>query len=72
MNATTGPASPSTSPACGRGEAGFARARMTVAEVRGEATILLVDDRRENLIALEAVLEPLGHRLLPATSGTRR
>jgi serine phosphatase RsbU (regulator of sigma subunit)/DNA-binding response OmpR family regulator len=34
-----------------------------------QATILLVDDRPENLVALEAVLEPLGHRLLRATSG---
>lgn len=33
------------------------------------ATILLVDDRPENLIALEAVLEPLGHSLLCAGSG---
>jgi serine phosphatase RsbU (regulator of sigma subunit)/CheY-like chemotaxis protein len=33
------------------------------------ATILLVDDRPENLVALEAVLEPLGHRLLRANSG---
>ncbi|HLY94277.1 MAG TPA: ATP-binding protein [Gaiellaceae bacterium] len=33
------------------------------------AAILLVDDRRENLLALEAVLEPLGHRLVSAGSG---
>ncbi|MEO7837582.1 MAG: SpoIIE family protein phosphatase [Acidimicrobiales bacterium] len=33
------------------------------------ATILLVDDRPENLVALEAVLEPLGHDLLRADSG---
>jgi PAS domain S-box-containing protein len=32
-------------------------------------SILLVDDRRENLVALEAVLEPLGHRLVAASSG---
>jgi signal transduction histidine kinase len=31
--------------------------------------ILAVDDRPENLIALEAVLSPLGHRILKATSG---
>ena len=31
--------------------------------------VLLVDDRRENLIALEAVLEPLGLELVSATSG---
>ena len=36
---------------------------------RVPATILLVDDREENLLALEAVLEPLGHRLLSVTSG---
>ena len=33
------------------------------------AAILLVDDRPENLVALEAVLEPLGHTLLRARSG---
>ncbi|MGH8899017.1 MAG: SpoIIE family protein phosphatase [Egibacteraceae bacterium] len=33
------------------------------------ATILLVDDRPENLLALKAVLEPFGHRLLQANSG---
>lgn len=33
------------------------------------ARILLVDDRPENLIALEAILEPLGHELVRATSG---
>jgi two-component system, sensor histidine kinase and response regulator len=31
--------------------------------------LLLVDDRKENLLALEAVLEPLGHRLVRAMSG---
>jgi len=33
------------------------------------ASILLVDDRPANLLALEAVLKPLGHRLVPAHSG---
>jgi len=33
------------------------------------ASILLVDDRRENLIALRAILEPLGERLVEANSG---
>ncbi|MGI8686106.1 MAG: SpoIIE family protein phosphatase [Acidimicrobiales bacterium] len=33
------------------------------------AVILLVDDRPENLVALEAVLEPLGHELRRAGSG---
>jgi diguanylate cyclase (GGDEF)-like protein len=32
-------------------------------------SILLVDDRPENLLALEASLEPLGHRLVRAESG---
>ena len=31
--------------------------------------VLLVDDRRENLMALEAVLAPLGARLVTAQSG---
>lgn len=31
--------------------------------------LLLVDDRPENLLALEAVLEPLGHRMVRANSG---
>jgi len=34
-----------------------------------EASILLVDDRPANLLALEAVLKPLGHRVVPAHSG---
>jgi PAS domain S-box-containing protein len=34
-----------------------------------QARILLVDDRRENLLALEAVLEPLGHGLVSVGSG---
>jgi PAS domain S-box-containing protein len=33
------------------------------------ASILMVDDRPENLMALEAILEPLGHRLVRANSG---
>ena len=33
------------------------------------ASILLVDDYPANLAALEAILEPLGHRLVKATSG---
>ncbi|HZF69189.1 MAG TPA: hybrid sensor histidine kinase/response regulator [Gemmatirosa sp.] len=32
-------------------------------------SILLVDDRAENLLALEAILEPLGQRLVRAQSG---
>jgi DNA-binding response OmpR family regulator/anti-sigma regulatory factor (Ser/Thr protein kinase) len=33
------------------------------------ARVLLVDDREDNLMALEAVLEPLGYELLTARSG---
>jgi PAS domain S-box-containing protein len=33
------------------------------------ANLLLVDDRQENLLALEAILEPLGHRLVSVMSG---
>src|SRR3954454_20982376 len=33
------------------------------------ANILLIDDHEENLLALEAILEPLGHRLVSVTSG---
>ena len=32
-------------------------------------TLLLVDDRVENLTALAAIVEPLGHRLISVTSG---
>jgi PAS domain S-box-containing protein len=35
----------------------------------GQASILMVDDQQENLLALEAVLEPLGQRLVQARSG---
>jgi diguanylate cyclase (GGDEF)-like protein/PAS domain S-box-containing protein len=34
------------------------------------ANVLIVDDQEENLVALEAVLAPLGHRLVRASSGT--
>ena len=37
--------------------------------MRSNASVLLVDDRPENLLALEAVLAPLGHQLVRATSG---
>jgi PAS domain S-box-containing protein len=33
------------------------------------AAVLLVDDRPQNLLALEAILEPLGHELVGAGSG---
>ncbi|HEX3227050.1 MAG TPA: ATP-binding protein [Gaiellaceae bacterium] len=35
-----------------------------------DAKLLLVDDREENLLALEAILEPLGHRCVSVTSGS--
>src|SRR6476469_3489011 len=34
-----------------------------------QANILLVDDRAENLLALHAILEDLGHNLVEARSG---
>ncbi|HEX8101770.1 MAG TPA: diguanylate cyclase, partial [Solirubrobacteraceae bacterium] len=36
---------------------------------RAQANLLLVDDRPENLLALEAILEPLGENLVRAESG---
>ena len=37
--------------------------------VQQPVQILMVDDHRSNLVALEAVLSPLGHRILRAESG---
>ncbi len=34
-----------------------------------QASILIVDDHPPNLLALEALLAPLGHRLVKAQSG---
>jgi CheY-like chemotaxis protein len=39
------------------------------AAYRGPVEILLVDDRKENLLALEAILEPLNQKLVRAHSG---
>src|SRR5262249_9666558 len=38
-------------------------------EENGKANILVVDDRTEDIGALSAVLEPLGHNVLGGTSG---
>ncbi len=40
-----------------------------MSEAPPTATVLLVDDRAENLLALEAILEPLGQELVRAHSG---
>jgi len=40
-----------------------------MAEIERSARILMVDDRVENLVALEAILQPLGHVLVRAGSG---
>jgi len=40
-----------------------------VSEDADLAPILVVDDREENLLTLEAVCEPLGHPVIKATSG---
>jgi CheY-like chemotaxis protein len=41
----------------------------SVFAMRDQVDILIVDDRPENLLALEAILEPLGQRLVQAHSG---
>jgi len=41
----------------------------SVFALRDQVEILLVDDRPENLLALEAILEPLGQKLVRAHSG---
>src|SRR5438132_817685 len=46
------------------------RRNMTaITPTKPRANILLVDDQRENLLALEAVLDDLGHELVFARSG---
>jgi PAS domain S-box-containing protein len=42
---------------------------MTAPQISEPVDILLVDDRSENLLALEAILEPLGQHLVRASSG---
>ena len=41
----------------------------TITPGEGQVDILLVDDRPENLLALEAILEPLKQRIVRASSG---
>jgi PAS domain S-box-containing protein len=41
----------------------------SVLAMRDQVEILIVDDRPENLLALEAILEPLGQRIVSAHSG---
>ena len=41
----------------------------TVDAAAAHASILIVDDHPPNLLALEALLAPLGHRLVKAQSG---
>ncbi len=45
------------------------QAEAAAAAEEPRARILMVDDRPENLMALEAILEPLGQELVRATSG---
>ncbi|MBX3204764.1 MAG: response regulator [Labilithrix sp.] len=52
-------------------DAGVFRGRTRQAVASRAATILLVDDHPPNLMALEAILEPLGGRLLYAGSGAQ-
>lgn len=43
--------------------------KRVISGMRWVPTVLLVDDRRTNLVCLKAVLEPAGYRLHSATSG---
>jgi len=52
-----------------RGSGGDHGPHQAIGDPVGKATLLLVDDRDENLLALEAVLEPLGQPMLRARSG---
>jgi serine phosphatase RsbU (regulator of sigma subunit)/CheY-like chemotaxis protein len=42
---------------------------VNAADDGGDISVLLVDDRADNLLALEAILAPLGHRLVKVSSG---
>ncbi len=49
--------------------ADFVRAEIVEAAANSRANILMVDDRPENLMSLEAILEPLNQNLVRAYSG---
>jgi serine phosphatase RsbU (regulator of sigma subunit)/DNA-binding response OmpR family regulator/anti-sigma regulatory factor (Ser/Thr protein kinase) len=51
------------------GRSAFAASAALPAAEERQAGVLLVDDHKENLAALRAVLEPLGERLVSAESG---
>ncbi|MDB4941184.1 MAG: hypothetical protein JWP97_718 [Labilithrix sp.] len=65
-----GPALPRPPERSRRPSSGKRRAATPVAPSGSPASILLVDDHPSNLIALEAILEPLGERLVLASSGS--
>jgi PAS domain S-box-containing protein len=57
-------------PRSGAGKAGTSAPGRAPSSLRAHAKLLLVDDREDNLLALEAILEPLGHRCVSVTSGS--
>ena len=70
MSPPTKPADPSTVEPTSLASSPIASATLGRArDTNGRATVLLVDDRPENLMALEAVLEPLQLNLVAVESG---
>lgn len=53
----------------GQGDSAPGSAGRPEASPTGKAAVLVVDDRRENLVAFEAVLNPLGYDVVLARSG---